>query len=284
MNGSAIYKVMLTAQLMLASLVVAAEEPAIRLLALDGPLSSGVPEVIERLSGEPMEVPLLVLAQAGQMPQAAADVYLDVGELGVPLHKGVALKLTRDPSSHAALLEGTLSLPSLEENQKSVLLRVVLRTRADDQAAWLRLGQFRLRMVPQVELKMALALFDDTSGNSGEYRLGVFGAAKGLREMLKASKTPFEDFGKELPVRIEPRMLVVGDFADANQTPLPVLEEGASLLIVRIGSHEVVSIEEKITNRRVLTVVNAARVEDWRHSAFLQRLLTRQIQQHQSKL
>ncbi|MEO6788818.1 MAG: hypothetical protein ABI318_22075 [Chthoniobacteraceae bacterium] len=249
--------------------------PPAKLIALNGPLTAGVPQFIHCFQGESASVTTTFLLDAGPAPQIVADVFLDGDELGAPLSKAVPFQPAAK-SSHPALLGGTFALP-LPDAAKAILLRVRLRTAADHGAA-AALGEFRLRVTPKTDLKQALTRMTDPKRSGPELRLAVFGPLQGLRELLKEWKTPFDDDGMEMPVRLGADTLAVGEVQDL--THLPQLGSKATLLLIHDDPAAETGLTERTTLDGTLTKLNTPRHEDWRQSPFLHQQLISNITQH----
>lgn len=255
--------------------VSSARAPA-KLIALNGPVGSGVPQFIHCFGGESAPVMATFLVSAAQVPQVVADVFLDGDELGAPLAKAVPLQPAAT-SSHPALLEGTFNLP-LPDTEKPILLRVRVRLTANDPAATAAIGQFRLHVTRKTELKHGLSRMTDPARSGAELRLAVFGALKGLRELLQEWKIPFDDEGMEMPVRLGAHVLAVGEARDLMH--LPQMGANATLLLIHDDPAAEAGLTEKTTPNGTLAQLNTPRHEDWRQSPFLHQQLISKISQH----
>lgn len=250
-------------------------QPAARLLALDGPLDSGVPPCVHRFAEESATIAATFLTEAGHSPQVVADVFLDGDELGAQLSKAVPFQPVANPT-HPALLEGTFKLP-LPDAEKPLLLRVRIRTAADAEPV-VALAQFRLRVTPKPALRQALARMTDSARSGPELRLTVFGPLAGLRELLKEWKIPFDDEGTEMPVRLAAHSLAIGEAQDLPH--LPQLDAKATLLLMHDDPAAAPGLTQKITPEGTVAQLNSSRHDDWRSSPFLHQQLTSTIEHH----
>ena len=252
-----------------------AEDAPLRLLALDGGASDGVPAVVERLLGEDAEIRIVLLRAPGDAgdPKLSADVMLSGDTLAAPLGAGFVFKPDA-AATHPALIEGSLILPK-PDTEKSITQIVTLhRVGADGAKA--KVASFTLRWVSVEECKTALtqAIADDAAGRRGR-RLEVSGSLPGLREQLREWKVPFEDSGKELPVRFSSENIVIADDVPED-AKLPTLADGASLF--RIHNRPGSGVEVLRKEGRVrLTEVWLQGVPNWKRSALLLRLLTEHL-------
>jgi hypothetical protein len=254
--------------------VAPAQSPA-KLIALDGPLATGVPQYIHRFREESALIPATFLLDVGHAPQIVADVFLDGDELGAPLSKAVPFQPAAKPS-HPALLEGTFKF-QLPESEKPILLRVRIRIAANTETA-AALAQFRLRVTPKLALKQTLARMTDPARSGPELRVTVFGTLTGLRDLLKEWKIPFDDEGMEMPVRLAAHTLAVGEAQDL--THLPQMGAKATLLLIHDDPAAYPGLTEKTTPEGTLIKLNTPRHEDWRQSPFLHEQLITNITQH----
>ncbi len=254
---------------------VAPTQPPARLIALDGPPASGIPQYVHRFSEDTASVPATFLVDAGHAPQIVADVFLDGDELGAPLSKSVPFQPDAKPS-HPALLEGAFNLP-LPDSEKPVLLRVRIRITANAETA-AALAQFRLRVTPKLALKQALARMTDPARSGPELRVTVFGTLTGLRELLKEWKIPFDDEGMEMPVRLAAHTLAIGEAQDL--THLPEMGANGTLLLVHDDPAAEPGLTQKITPENTVAKFNTSRHEDWRASPFLHQQLIANITHH----
>ena len=255
------------------TLALAVDAP-LRLLALDGGAGDGVPAVDERLLGEEAEIRIVFLRAPGDAgdPKLSADVMLSGDTLAAPLGAGFVFKPDA-AAAHPALLEGSLTLPK-PDTEKSITQIVTLHRGGAD-AAKAKVASFTLRWVSVEECKTALtqAVADDAAGRSR--RLEVSGSLPGLREQLRAWKVPFEDCGKDLPVRFSSENIVIDDDVP-DDAKLPTLGDGASLFHIRNrpgGGVEVLRKEGRVR----LTEVWLQGAPDWKRSALLLRLLTEHL-------
>ncbi len=247
-----------------------------KLVALNGPIGNGLPPVIHCFRGDTFIVPATFLVNAGQAPQVVADVFLDGGELGAPLTKAAPFQPAA-ASSHPSLLEGAFSVP-LPDSDKPITLLVRLRLAANEGVAPAAVGQFCIRVTPKNEIKQALALMSDSARNGPELHLSLFGPLKGLRELLKEWKIPFDDEGMEMPVRIAAHTLAVGEAQDLLH--LPQQSTNSTLLLIHDDPTLEAGINEKTAANSTLALLNTPRHEDWRQSPFLHQQLINQIKQH----
>lgn len=260
----------------LCSSLAAADAPSAKLIALNAPVGTGIPPLIHCFQAESALIPTTFLINAEQVPQVVADVFFDGDELGALLSKSIPFQPAA-ASSHPALLEGTFNLP-LPDTDKPILLRVRLRLAANDGTAHVALGQFRIRVTPKNDLKQALARMTNPTRRGPELRLSLFGPLKGLRELLKEWKIPFDDDGLEMPVRIAAHTLAVGEAQDLMH--LPQQSANAPLLLIHDDPALEAGITEKATLNSTLALVNTPRHDDWRQSPFFHQQLIAQIKLH----
>jgi hypothetical protein len=211
-----------------------------------------------------------------QAPQVVADVFLDGDELAAPLIKAAPFEPAAT-SSHPALLEGTFNL-ALPETEKPLLFLVRVRLAANGSGPTAALGQFRLRVNRSADLRQALVQMTDRARSGSEPRLALFGMMKGLRELLREWKIPFDDEGMEMPVRLGARVFAVGEARDI--THLPQFGANATLLLIHDDPTLEAGLIEKTTSDGTLARLNTPRHEDWRQSPFLHQHLISKISQH----
>ena len=251
-----------------------AEEAPLRLLALDGGVGDGVPAVVERLLGEDAEIRIVLLRVPGAAgdPKLSADVMLSGDTLAAPLGEGFVFKPDA-AATHPALIEGSLILPK-PDTEKSITQIVTLHSVGAD-AAKAKVASFTLRWVSVEECKTALtqAVADDAASRGR--RLEVSGSLPGLREQLREWKVPFEDNGKELPLRLSNENIVIADDVPED-AKLPTLGAGASLLHIHHRPGSGVEVLRK-EGRVRLTEVWLRGAPDWKRSALLLRLLTEHL-------
>lgn len=249
-----------------------AHKTAALLLAVDGVPGDGVPYVIERFQGKAAHISAAFLITEGEAPHIVADVYLDGDKLGVLLTKDLRMETTQ-AASPPALLNVMFSVP-LPETAKPLQLRMVFRL----QFAEALLGEVRLRVTPKGALKEALARLTDATRRDPVDRIVVSGPLKGLRELLREWKVPFDDEGMEMPVKLDAHTIAVSEALDVSH--LPQLAEHSRMLILCADPLLEMDFKEVTADGHVLAIIRKPRKDDWHESPLLHRLLINQINQH----
>lgn len=247
---------------------VQADDTALRVLALDGALGDGAPAVVERVLGEDAVIHLALLPPPGAADnhKLHAEVMLSGGTLATPMGADFPFR-PADASTHPALLEGSLRLPSPDTAQSITQIVTLRRTDARSTVA-----SFTLRWVSLAECRAALTIMVAGDASRQSQRLLVCGPLPGLREQLHTWKVPFDDLHGDFPSRVPSNsLLIASDVPEATREP--ELADGASLFIVhRRTSRGLEVLRNK--HRVSCTEVWLFGAPDWRRSAHLMRLLT----------
>lgn len=239
-----------------------AQEPP-QIVALDGDLGHGVPDVVERILGAEAQVKVSLLQNKGEAAELTADVYLDGGSMAAPLAKG--LKFAPLAAAHPALLEGSFSIPSPDTVKPVVqIVEIHVSAKGEERS---RIAVFRLQWASASAVKATL---------KAAPKLQVFGSVPGLREQLRTWQIPFDDLGRELPLRIDAQASAVGDAIFDGARP-PELGEQSSLLLVQVKQASMIEVSCKDGGGRRLTRATLPRAADWRRSPVLYRILVQHL-------
>lgn len=263
--------------LLLSCYAALAAEPEIALVALDGPVASGVPHFIERFTETPTAVSCAFLVGEKTTPEIVAEVFLDGGVLAAPLLKALPFVPKQDTAKSKSILEGSLSLP-LTELKKSVRLLVVLKARVTPTDPWERCGTFGIHLVPKDGLRKALAAATAKTDSSSS-RLRVFGAVPGLREMLRVWKVPFRDLGAAVPTSADAGDILIGDLSSNSPSFAgPPSFDHASLFLHLDDVNAAPGLLQASEGDTQRTIFNSPIHADWRESAALHSRLTAHLQ------
>jgi hypothetical protein len=242
---------------------IAAQEP-LRIVALDGDIGHGVPEVIERMLGADAMVKAAFLRGEDWAGELSADMYLDGGSIGAPLTKDLQFVPVATPT-HPALLEGSFTIPPPDTSKPVAQIIVINASKNGGNRS--RVAAFRLQWASTTAAQAALKALP---------KLQVFGSVPGLREQLRLWHIPFDDLGAEMPLSIDPQTSALGDAAaDGSQTP--ALSERSSLLLLRTQPASMTGVLCKDADGRRLTLVTLPHTADWRRSPLLYRILIQHL-------
>lgn len=241
----------------------------IRLISAGQKTVSADEKALWLLGGGNREVTLSFLQQDQQAP-LVADLYLSGGKLGEPLAKGIPFKEAAG-EKHPSLREGSFSL-ELPKLEKSVRMLLIVRAMAKDSDKGLEIASIPIVACPDTSLVQIARRFADDNASGHSLSLFVFGEVKGLRELLRMKQIPFEDLGKDFPLKLPRGTVAVGDLSKDLSIPSLYMEPGSSLMVF----HEDTTAPEDITltsqDRRIQVVIHHASPASWAEDAKAQNL------------
>jgi len=239
--------------------------PPLVLLGTDPVPAAAAPTVLVVTAGETARLHATLAGLTGTAPGVSATLLLDGGKLGAPVAKDIPL--TADGPVAAGVARGFFEL-KIPKNGKPVPYLVVLTDSAGN-----TLATAKLLAVPGDQLAKRLRRYLQNP----DRQVLVFGELPGLRSYLDGQHIAYDDQGEQPPARVDANMLAVGRVSD--ETRLPVLEAGSSLLAVVDRPEPVAAVRTIARDGRVKTLAQAPpNPNAWSGSPEFQWLLNEHLQ------